>query len=218
MKIDDGAWSDIPLGVTYTWETALEDGDYTLSLRAVDAAGNPGAVATLDFIIDSVAPTAPANVVITSGGSDTTPTFTWDAATDAASGIESYEVRIGTGAFANAGDVTTYTVADADALAVGSYIFEVRSIDAAGNRSTATSYSFQVSKGGLPVWAIILIVLCAVAGAGAFFWIRRSKKTPDKPDQKRADKSGKKTTEKPDKKTPDESDQKVADESDQNDK
>jgi len=177
VKIDTGDWVDSTADLTYTHATQLADGEHTVYIRAVDNATNVGTDVNITFTLDTTAPTAPANVAITTGGSDTTPTFTWDVATDVTAGVVSYEVRIGTGEFADVGNVLTYTVADGDALVAGSYTFEVRAVDAAGNRSAVSSVAFQISGGGLPVWVIILIVVVAVAGAaGVFFWVRRSAK------------------------------------------
>jgi len=93
-------------------------------------------------VVDTTPPTIPGNISKTTPDNDNTPTFTWDAATDAISGIASYQVRIDSDAFTDIGNVTTYTVSTA--LPDGAYTFEVRAVDKASNQGTAGSLAFTI--------------------------------------------------------------------------
>jgi beta-lactamase superfamily II metal-dependent hydrolase len=93
-------------------------------------------------VVDTTPPTIPGNISKTTPDNDNTPTFTWDAATDATSGITSYQVRIDSDAFTDIGNVTTYTVSTA--LPDGAHTFEVRAVDKAGNQGTAGSLAFTI--------------------------------------------------------------------------
>jgi len=93
-------------------------------------------------VVDTTPPTIPGNISKTIPDNDNTPTFTWDAATDAISGIASYQVRIDSDAFSDIGNVTTYTVSTA--LPDGAHTFEVRAVDKASNQGTAGSLAFTI--------------------------------------------------------------------------
>ncbi|GAG42333.1 unnamed protein product, partial [marine sediment metagenome] len=129
-------------------------------VKAVDSAGNMGLAGSVDFSVDTTPPTTPTNITKITPDSDDTPTFTWDAATDVTSGVASYQVRIDSGDFTDVGNVTTFTVADADALSTGSHTFEVRAVDGAGNTGIAGSLSFEVARPSN--W---LMILGIIAGA-----------------------------------------------------
>jgi predicted phage tail protein len=83
-------------------------------------------------------------VVQATSAADNTPTFAWDASTDVGSGVAYYEVSIDSGSYTNVGDVTTYTVAPADALSDGSHTFRVRAVDSAANVGTAADIPVNI--------------------------------------------------------------------------
>jgi hypothetical protein len=109
----------------------VEAGTYTFAI---------GEVTELDLSISAL-PTlaAPSNIQKTTPDNDNTPTFTWDAVANAVS----YQVRIvGITAFADIGNVTTYTFAT---IPDGSYSFEVRGVDAQGTPGPSGElYSFTI--------------------------------------------------------------------------
>ena len=89
---------DIP-GVTNTTFTiltgdSLPDDEYTVTLVAVDIAGNRSAPATADFVVDLDAPSAPTDLVKISLDSDRTPTFFLTPATDDGLGVDKNRVLI----------------------------------------------------------------------------------------------------------------------------
>jgi len=186
VSMDSGEFADIGAETTYTVANALADGSHTIQVRAKDRAGNVGDAASLDFSIDAIdatPPTTPTNITITTPEGKGRPTFTWEAATDAASGIAYYEVRIvrvdaedgqdglnnGTGIlsgqFINIGNTTTYTVAEEDALDGGNYTFEVRAVDGAGNIGEAGTLEFDVAGPSSKIGMILGIVFGVLIAA-----------------------------------------------------
>ena len=146
VMIDTGDWIDVGDVTTFTVadDDALADGSHTFKVRAVDQLANRSTSGSLDFIVDTTLPTTPSNITRTSADADSTPTFTWDAASDATSGVASYQVRIDSGDFSDVGNVTTFTVADDDALADGSHTLEVKAVDSAGNVGEAGGLTFTI--------------------------------------------------------------------------
>jgi hypothetical protein len=103
---------------------------------------------------DTTPPSSPANLTKTTPDNENTPTFTWNSATDADSGIDRYlmsvdggvaEVAGGAGTVAglwvNVGNITSCTLDYA--LSDGSHTFGVRAVDKAGNVGAAASLSFN---------------------------------------------------------------------------
>jgi phosphodiesterase/alkaline phosphatase D-like protein len=181
VSVDSGGFANIGTDTTYTMEdgTPLSDGSHTFQVRAVDRAGNAGEAASLAFTVDTTPPSTPDNIARTSPDGDSTPTFTWDAATDATSGVAAYQVRMDSGDFLDVADNLTFTVDDADALSGGDHVFQVRTIDNAGNISEPGSLSFQVPT--TLSWAIILGIVAgvlAVVAAIAFVITTRHSGTP----------------------------------------
>lgn len=186
VMVDTGDWADVGDVTTYTVadDDALADGSHTFKVRAVDQLANKSASGSLDFIVDTTPPTTPSNITKASEDTDNTPNFTWDAASDATSGVASYQVRIDSGDFSDIGDVTTFTVANA--LSDGSHTFEVRAVDQAGNIGSAGSLVFQVTEEAEPqvmgaefptgmVLGIVFGVL--ILGAAAAYFGKRTRKT-----------------------------------------
>ncbi|HHV53893.1 MAG TPA: Ig-like domain-containing protein, partial [Firmicutes bacterium] len=120
------------------------EGTHSVVIQARDLAGNLSNSLSWSFFVDTVAPTPP-TVTVTSPTNDTTPTFTFNGASDPApsSGLASYTIEIWSGGLkvrgpysvAYAADPFSWTVPDADALADGTYEIRVWAVDAAGNVS-----------------------------------------------------------------------------------
>lgn len=73
---------------------------------------------------------------------DSTPTFTWDVASDASSGVACYAVGIDSGGFTCIYNTTTYTVTEP--LSDGTHTFEVKAIDEARNEVFSYNLTFTV--------------------------------------------------------------------------
>ncbi len=105
--------------------TGLQQGSHTFQVRAIDAAGNADPTpAARTWNVDTVAPDTTINAPAPTPSNDTTPTFGFTSN----EGTATFQCRIGTAAFATCPNPFTSA-----ALAAGTYTFEVRALDAAGN-------------------------------------------------------------------------------------
>jgi hypothetical protein len=126
------------------------DSLYTFSVRARDAAGNTGAAASDDYILDRTAPAAPSiDSSSSSPGNDVTPSWSFSGEAGA-----SFECRLERGAtvisdWAACSDPRTY---DLSTEPDGLYVFSVRARDAAGNLgpSAGSSYLLDTQAPGIP--------------------------------------------------------------------
>jgi hypothetical protein len=115
-----------------------DDSATTYYARATDAAGNPSLCsAGASYIEDSKTPITTIDGVAT--GPPATPTYTFSSSEPGST----FECRIDSGAFAPCS--SPYTVASG--LAPGVHTFEVRAVDAAGNRAASVARTFTVPAG-----------------------------------------------------------------------
>jgi hypothetical protein len=125
--------------------SGVRDGQRTLSVRALDRAGNLStAAAQWTWRVDTVAPPRPRIVQ-----KPTDPSTSTSAAfgfTDAESGV-AFECRLDAGAWTGCTSPKAYS-----GLAAGRHLFAVRALDAAGNHSDAAEYAWSVvlPAGGQP--------------------------------------------------------------------
>ncbi|WP_344056769.1 Ig-like domain-containing protein, partial [Nocardioides hwasunensis] len=141
--------SPAPAGGAVGWSTCtspvtfgdLVDGEYTLDIRAVDAAGNTGPMSSRSFEVDATPPGGVESTGTSGPVNQSTATFSWPGIDDAVS----YECRI---APVPAGGVAGWTTCTSpvsfEDLADGDYTVRVRAVDAAGNRGEATVHEFTV--------------------------------------------------------------------------
>jgi hypothetical protein len=115
--------------------TMSGDGVRTLRYRSADSAGNSEATVTVSVLIDTGGPTSPTGV--TASPVDTaTIDVSWNASTDAASGVSYYRVYQD-GSLVSTTAATTW---DATGLTAGQTCsFHVVAVDAAGNPSPASA-------------------------------------------------------------------------------
>ena len=123
--------------------TGLPDGSYTLSVRAVDAAGNVGPAGTAVVVLDTTAPAAPTFTLIPgSPSSDRAPTYAFNYEAGA-SPICRLTTPGGTPReLSCAGTLTLDLTGAAD----GSYAVAVLARDAAGNTSTAATSTYVLDS------------------------------------------------------------------------
>jgi hypothetical protein len=128
--------------VTGTSETisSLADGEYTVSIRVTDLAGND-ATDSVAFTVD----TTPPSVEISAPEDDATVaadvTVEWSADDGSGSGVETVEVRIDEGTWVEV-DGSSYEFTD---LTVGEHVVDVRATDVAGNEGDPDSVTFTVA-------------------------------------------------------------------------
>jgi hypothetical protein len=118
--------------------SGLPDGDYTLAVRARDAAGNVSAARTSVFVLDTAAPAVPTFTVQPPTSFQRSPR--WELAPDA--GTTLLCVLTGPGGVLLDGVCTSPYVADLTGLPDGDYTLAVRARDAAGNVSAARTSVF----------------------------------------------------------------------------
>jgi hypothetical protein len=131
-------------------------GIHNLTAAARDNATNNGTITDLAVKIDSVAPTLTlTNASGTISANKTTLVWT---ASDATSGIDHYEVKVGSAAFVSVGNVLSYQVTG---LADGNNTVIVKAVDKAGNSVDKTIY-LTVSKPAGSDMTLILVILAII--------------------------------------------------------
>ncbi|MGB9376530.1 MAG: HD domain-containing phosphohydrolase [Mycobacteriales bacterium] len=132
-KIDSGAAA----ACTSPWDlSSLAEGSHTVSVYAVDPAGNVGASKQASFIIDDTAPTVTLATTPPSSSASRTATvsFTTNDATATA------WCALDSGAVAQCSGTVTYS-----GLGNGSHTIRVYAVDPAGNRGPTASTTFTVT-------------------------------------------------------------------------
>jgi len=135
-SFDESAWT-VTTDTSYTPDTSLAEGDYTLYVQARDAAGNWSASGSFTTTVDTSAPAAPV-VTGTTPTNDTTPTWSWNAVPDAV------EYRFSFTEGPNWGYTAETTYTPGAALTDGDYTLYVQARDAAGNWSESGSFTITV--------------------------------------------------------------------------
>src|SRR6266545_4205061 len=112
----------------------LADGEHTLRAKAVDAAGNASAAASVQWTIDTVAPAVPSIGAHAAVVSTASTTFTFSSA-----GASGFQCRVDAAAF-----VACVSGASFGPFADGLHTFFVRAVDAAGNASAVASFQWTI--------------------------------------------------------------------------
>ncbi|HDC4599042.1 TPA: Ig-like domain-containing protein, partial [Enterobacter cloacae] len=161
ISMDNGTtWTNVTLdanGLNWTWTDGrtLTDGTWTYQVRVVDLAGNVGATGSQTVLIDTVRPTQVLTIdaISTDSGSsasdfitnDTSLTVSGTLGAGLASG-ESAQISLDNGStwitLTTSGTQWRYT--DTRTLADGSYVYQVRVIDAAGNTGSVVSRTVTI--------------------------------------------------------------------------
>jgi hypothetical protein len=174
------SFSDSESGVTFrcqldspTWiacsnprnYSGLGQGVHSFAVQAVDPAGNPSPAnptAIWSWSIDSIAPAAP---VLTTRPDDptynATNIFAWTAEASA-----TFQCSVENGAWFACPTPYTYVIVTSN---YGQHQFAVRAIDAAGNISAGTSYSFKYEK-KLPTSGVPFTISGTVTGLTLGVW------------------------------------------------
>ncbi|MDT7544930.1 MAG: large repetitive protein, partial [Actinomycetota bacterium] len=124
--------------------TGLPDGAYTLSVRAVDPAGNIGPAGTATYVLDTTAPVAPTYTLIAgSPSSDRAPVFGFNTETGATVGCK---LTMPSGAVKDLTCASPLTL-DLSNATDGDYVLAVRATDPAGNVSPAATATYHFDSG-----------------------------------------------------------------------
>ena len=150
------------------------EGIHNLNASVMDNATNNGTVTDLAVKIDSVAPTLTlTNASGTISANKTTLVWT---ASDATSGIDHYEVKVGSGAFVPVGTVLSYKLTG---LADGNNTVIVKAVDKAGNSVDKTIYLTVSTPAGSDMTLILVILaIIVVIVIVAVMMMKRKGKSP----------------------------------------
>ncbi len=134
VNIQVGSWQWVTVG-TYSFT----QGTATVILTV---AGNGTVVADAVRLVpktaDTTAPTTPTNLAITTTAFEAA--LTWDASTDAESGIASYSIyRNDSGASTSIGSTTGLTFSDVSVFENTTYTYQVSAVDVSGNESISST-------------------------------------------------------------------------------
>jgi hypothetical protein len=131
-RLDAAALAPCTSPTTYT---GLADGVHTFGVRAIDALGNPGALLTYQWTVDTAPPTTAITQKPSSLSNTGSPTFAFSSSESGST----FACRRDGASFAPCGSPTSYS-----GLADGPHTFAVRATDAAGNTGSETSYGWAI--------------------------------------------------------------------------
>jgi hypothetical protein len=191
IKMDDGIWINMGTVANRLYQNVM-DGPHNATARVYDKAGHTQQ-ASVSFGVDSTRPI----VRIDSpedGSTETssTITVTWTGS-DAASGLDHYEVKINGRGFTNVGLETSHKF---EGVGDGSHYMIVRAVDVAGNlvdvKSDVLVDTNPLSPGGpfmgVPLYILILAVVILIL---FLFMKRRKSEVSDSDDKTSAEETQK---------------------------
>lgn len=138
--------------------SGLKDGNHTMSVIAIDVAGNRSTPATLSWRVDSVAPAMPTIASTEKGMTYNTSATVTFSSTDSGGGLR-YECGVDGAARTSCASPYALT-----ALRNGDHVVAVTAIDAAGNRSPEASVKWETVPNVAPN-AIPVLAASAFSGA-----------------------------------------------------
>lgn len=149
MEAADGAWSgsteNVYLDIPLTTVRLMTDGNHTITVRGMDAAGNWGATTSTTLTVDKAGPTF-TGLALSPNPTIAATTVTLTGTAVDGSGVSRVEWFIGTDP--GVGQATTATIGangsftatiPVGTFADGDYTVQVRGVDTLGNRSAATA-------------------------------------------------------------------------------
>ncbi|QZI68267.1 FG-GAP-like repeat-containing protein [Pseudomonas protegens] len=184
ISLDGGtSWQAASVtGSTWTFDNtgnSLADGTYNVQARVIDTAGNVGNLASQTLVVDSTAPSATATISAISqdAGSSASDFVTNDQTLLVNASLigvmgsgESLQISLDGGATWQTATLlsgNTYQLDNtANTLAAGSYTFQARVIDQAGNISSVSSQAVVISTSGPAVTALALTAISTDTNAG----------------------------------------------------
>lgn len=141
---DGGLWTATTGTATHTF-SELSAGSYTVDLRGIDEFGNNGDIASLDFVIDTTAPTV-GTASPTSATTAATTSFTVSAS-DAGSGVTACTLYRGTTSMGamRYSSTTGYWSVSTSIGSAGTYSLFATCEDTAGNSTSGAAVTLTVS-------------------------------------------------------------------------
>ncbi|MCB9229523.1 MAG: hypothetical protein H6618_07925 [Deltaproteobacteria bacterium] len=142
-----GSWESYATTKTQ-WSLGSTNAETHVYAKFKDVYGNESSCVSDAIWHDDTAPASPSGLSdgTKAVSSSTTATISWTAATDNLSGIQAYELSVGSSAgdtdiktWTSVGNVTSHTFSDLSLTIGHSYYVNIRALDAAGNVSTVSS-------------------------------------------------------------------------------
>jgi len=134
FRVNDWNWTSMGMKTDRSlW--SLPDGNYTIQVKAADLAGNIR-IETVQIVIDGTPPNLRIIGPVDGSYISTSPVMVRWNGTDATSGLDHFEVRLGGDLWRDVGDDITFTMVN---LKEGNYLFSVRMWDRAGNEMTVST-------------------------------------------------------------------------------
>ena len=181
IKLDNDIWINVGTAPNRLYPNVM-DGTHNATVRIHDKAGNMQE-ASIGFGVDSTIPVL--TILDPDDGSTVTSstiTVSWTGS-DAASGIDRYEVKINGRSFTDMGLETSRRF---DGVGDGSHTIILRAYDTAGNFAEAKA-DVQVdtnplSPGGPFMGVPLYLIIAAIAGILILFYLRKRKGEDETPD------------------------------------
>ena len=141
VKMTGVVHSGVPHNVIYdTAEASLEG---VTNISSSDSDDDGGGDSTPPA--DTVAPSAPSNISVTTAANDNTPTITGQAEASSSIKLLNGSVEIGSGGETSSG---SFSITVANPLADGTYTFTFTSTDSAGNSSNSSTIAHTIDTSG----------------------------------------------------------------------
>jgi large repetitive protein len=139
-RLDSGSFGTCSSPKSYT---SLKEGTHTFYVEAVDVAGNISSATSYSWTVDTTAPAQP--TITGHPASSTTATDATFTFSDKESGV-GLQCQLDTQSWQSCTSPKTY-----NGLAAGSHTFHVRAVDAAGNTSSAATFTWTIQQSsGMP--------------------------------------------------------------------
>jgi large repetitive protein len=142
-RLDGGGFASCTSPITYD---QLAAGAHTFRVRAIDPVGNESAVTTYSWTIDVTPPPAP---TITSAPASVAASTTAAFAFIDGDATATLRCKLDSASFTTCTSPTTY-----QQLAEGTHAFSVKAVDAAGNESAVSSYTWTIDVTPPPAPAV----------------------------------------------------------------
>ncbi|HEX9001860.1 MAG TPA: putative Ig domain-containing protein, partial [Blastocatellia bacterium] len=137
-KLDGGSFGACTSPQTYA---SLSDGSHTFQVRAVDAAGNTDSTpASFTWVVDAAPPDTTITATPANPSGSANASFSFTGSDPGGSGVAGFECQLDGGGFSACASPKTYT-----GLSDGPHTFQVRAVDAAGNKNvTPASFTWVI--------------------------------------------------------------------------
>ncbi|MEO5666493.1 MAG: hypothetical protein ABIR96_00395 [Bdellovibrionota bacterium] len=135
-RLDSGSYASCVSPKSYS---TLAEGGHTFSVRPLDGDSHPGAEANYSWIVDLSNPSVVIATSPSNPSNSSSTSFTFTSADTGGASIAGYECKLDAAAYS-----ACATPLNLSSLAQGSHTLLVKSVDTAGNKSSAATYSWTL--------------------------------------------------------------------------